>query len=68
MKEIKYNAKVIQDFNDKNKIDPKTGYFYKWEKNEIIKDMDRERFEELKAKGFVEEEKSFKDNKKKEWE
>ena len=31
----------------------------------VIKNLDRARFEELKAKGFVEEDKSFKDD---EWE
>lgn len=53
MKSFKVNAKVIVDFNDKTKI--VDGEPYKWEKDEVIKDMDRERFEELKAKGYVEE-------------
>lgn len=53
MKDIKINAKVIQDFNDKTKI--VNGEPYKWEKNEIIDNMPRERFEELQSKGYVEE-------------
>ena len=54
MKNFKVNAKVLVDFNDKEKLD-NNGNPYKWEKDEIIKEMDRERFEELKAKGYVEE-------------
>lgn len=54
MKNFKVNAKVLVDFNDKTKLN-ENGEPYKWEKNEIIKDMERERFEELKAKGYVEE-------------
>lgn len=53
MKDIKMSAKVIQDFNDKTKI--VNGEPYKWEKNEIINDMSRIRFEELQSKGYVEE-------------
>ena len=53
MKDIKINAKVIQDFNDKTKI--VNGEPYKWEKDEIISNMPRERFEELQSKGYVEE-------------
>ena len=53
MKDIKMSAKVIQDFNDKTKI--VDGEPYKWEKNEIINDMSRVRFEELQSKGYVEE-------------
>ena len=53
MKDIKISAKVIQDFNDKTKI--VNGEPYKWEKNEIINDMSRTRFEELQNKGYVEE-------------
>lgn len=53
MRDIKINAKVIQDFNDKTKI--VNGEPYKWEKNEIIDNMPRERFEELQSKGYVEE-------------
>ncbi len=53
MKDIKISAKVIQNFNDKTKI--VNGEPYKWEKNEIINDMPRARFEELQSKGFVEE-------------
>ena len=53
MRDIKISAKVIQDFNDKTKI--VNGEPYKWEKNEIINDMPRERFEELQSKGYVEE-------------
>lgn len=53
MKDIKISAKVIQDFNDKTKI--VNGEPYKWEKNEIINDMSRTRFEELQSKGYVEE-------------
>ena len=53
MKDIKISAKVIQDFNDKTKI--VNGEPYKWEKNEIINDMPRTRFEELQSKGYVEE-------------
>ena len=55
MREIKINAKVIQDFNDKTKLN-ENNEPYKWEKNEVIKDMTRERFEELKSKGYVIEE------------
>lgn len=53
MKNFKVNAKVLVNFNDKTKI--VDGEPYTWEKDEVIKDMDRERFEELKAKGYVEE-------------
>ena len=53
MKSFKVNAKVLVNFNDKTKI--VDGEPYTWEKDEVIKDMDRERFEELKAKGYVEE-------------
>lgn len=53
MRDIKISAKVIQNFNDKTKI--VNGEPYKWEKNEIIDNMSRERFEELQSKGYVEE-------------
>ena len=53
MKSFKVNAKVLVNFNDKTKI--VDGEPYTWEKGEVIKDMDRERFEELQAKGYVEE-------------
>lgn len=67
MKSFKVNAKVIKNFNDKTKLD-ENNEPYKWEKDEVIKDMPRERFEELQALGYVEEDKSFKDTKKEEWE
>ena len=53
MKNFKVNAKVLVNFNDKTKI--VDGEPYAWEKDEVIKDMDRNRFEELKAKGYVKE-------------
>ena len=64
MKEIKYNAKVIENFNDKKNLDNK-GNPTLMEVGEIMKNLDRARFEELKAKGFVVEDKSVKDD---EWE
>lgn len=70
MLDYKVNAKVIENFNDKTKLD-ENGEPYLREKNEIIKDMDRARFEELQSKGYVIEDKSFKDkknNKESEWE
>ena len=67
MKSFKVNAKVLVNFNDKTKLD-ENNEPYKWEKDEVIKDMPRERFEELEAFGYVEEDKSFKDTKKEEWE
>ena len=67
MLEYKVNAKVIKNFNDKTKL--VNGEPYLREVNEIIKDMDRSRFEELKAKGFVIENKDKEDKKKtSEWE
>lgn len=54
MKDIKYNARVIQNFNDKTKLN-EDGEPYLREKNEIIKDMDRARFQELQSLGYVEE-------------
>ena len=54
MKDIKMSAKVIQDFNDKTRVN-EDGSYYKWEKNEIIDNMPRVRFEELQSKGYVEE-------------
>lgn len=65
MKDIKINAKVIENFNDKTKI--VNGNPYTWEKGEIIHDIPRERFEELQSKGFVIEDKTKEDKKKSEW-
>jgi hypothetical protein len=72
MKDFKVNAKVLVNFNDKTKVDM-NGNLYMWEKDEIIKDMPRQRFEELSAKGLVTEDKtSFKEKENKknkvEWE
>ena len=69
MKSFKVNAKVLVNFNDKTKLD-ENNEPYKWEKDEVIKDMPRERFEELESLGYVEEDKSFtsKSKEDKEWE
>lgn len=69
MKDIKINARVIENFNDKTRKN-EDGSYYKWEQNEVIKDMPRERFEELQSKGYVEEDKSFtsKNKDEREWE
>lgn len=66
MKSFKVNAKVIKNFNDSTKL--VDGEPYKWEKDEVIKDMPRERFEKLQALGYVEEDKSFTSKSKEEWE
>lgn len=66
MKNFKVNAKVIENFNDSTKI--VDGEPYKWEKDEVIKDMPRERFEKLQALGYVVEDKSFTSKSKEEWE
>jgi hypothetical protein len=66
MKSFKVNAKVKVNFNDSTKI--VDGEPYKWEKGETIKDMPRERFEQLEALGYVEEDKSFTSKNKEEWE
>lgn len=69
MKSFKVNAKVLVNFNDKTKLD-ENNEPYKWEKDEIIKDMPRDRFELLQSLGYVEEDKSFtsKSKEDKEWE
>lgn len=69
MKSFKVNAKVLVNFNDKTKLD-ENNEPYKWEKDEVIKDMPRDRFEELESLGYVEEDKSFtsKSKEDKEWE
>ena len=69
MKSFKVNAKVLVNFNDKTKLD-ENNEPYKWEKDEVIKDMPRERFELLESLGYVEEDKSFtsKSKEDKEWE
>ena len=69
MKSFKVNAKVLVGFNDKTKLD-ENNEPYKWEKDEVIKDMPRDRFEELESLGYVEEDKSFtsKSKEDKEWE
>lgn len=67
MKSFKVNAKVIKNFNDSTKLN-ENNEPYKWEKDEVIKDMPRERFEKLQALGYVVEDKSFTSKSKEEWE
>lgn len=67
MKSFKVNAIVKENFNDKTNLD-ENGQPTLMEVGEVIKDMPRDRFEELQALGYVEEDKSFKDNKESEWE
>ena len=71
MKNFNVTARVKVGFNDKTKLD-ENNEPQKWEEDEIIKDMPRDRFEELESLGYVEEDKTFKDTKKnkdkKEWE
>ena len=71
MKNFNVTARVKVGFNDKTKLNENTEP-YKWEEDEIIKDMPRDRFELLQSLGYVEEDKTFKDTKKnkenKEWE
>lgn len=71
MKNFNVTARVKVGFNDKTKLN-ENNEPYKWEVDEVIKDMPRDRFELLQSLGYVEEDKTFKDTKKnkenKEWE
>lgn len=53
MKENKINAIVINNFNDKTKMI--NGLPYQYKKDDIIENMDKNRFEELNSMGYVKE-------------
>lgn len=55
MKDIRINAKVIKDFNDSQTIDKDTNEPMACKVNDIIENMPRGRFNQLKSMGYVEE-------------